>query len=94
MGTVVEPAKQIEERGALLKERLKLAERDGRGLSSGTAASAPALVTSHAPERSGVLADVAIPVLKGERNGFDKAFAAASILRLLFAVAVDMVAGF
>ena len=87
-GTTIEPEVLIDERGALLKERLNPAALDDFGLSSCAAASAPSVTALDS--RTGVLVGVATPFLKGERNGLDKALAAASIRLFLFAIGVDI----
>lgn len=87
-GTKIEPEVLIDERGALLKERLNPATLDDFGLSSCAAASAPSPTALKSP--TGVLVGVATPFLKGERNGLDKALAAASIRLFLFAIGVDI----
>lgn len=88
-GTTVELQVLAEKRGAVLKERLNPAASDGFGLMFCAAASAPSVTARES--RSGVLVGVvASPILKGDRNGLDKALAAASIRLFLFVRGVDI----
>lgn len=88
LDTTIEPEVLINLRGALLKERLSPAALNEFGLSSCAATSTPSVTALEL--RTGVLDGVATPFLKGERNGLDKALAAASIRLLLFAIGVDI----
>lgn len=87
-GTTIEPEVLIDDRGALLKERLNPAALGDFGLSSCAAASGPSVTALES--RAGVLVGVVTPFLKGERNGLDRALAAASIRLFLFAVGFDI----
>ena len=88
-GTTVELEVMTEKRGALLKESFNPAAFDGFGLSSCNAASAPS-VTARELSTGVLVGVVATPVLKGDRNGLDKALAAASIRLFLFVIGVDI----